>query len=302
MRSFHGLALVLGVTGLGTACGRDGNGPSSAPPAANFTNSCIDLACSFTDLSTDGDGTVVGFHWAFGDGAVAATQNSTHAYASAGTYMVELTVTDDGGATNGVTKSVQVRANAPPTANFTSSCTDLACSFTDLSTDADGTVVGFHWDFGDGAVAATQNSTHAYASAGTYIVELTVTDDDSATGSFSQPVTVTGSQSGGQATIGLSPTSLHLCYPPGGSTRVCRSSGTVDITNVGSGTLRWEAKSDQSWLRVSPTSGTAPSPNVAVSVDDPAGLALGTYYGWITVSATGASNSPQTIRVTFVRR
>jgi len=57
-----------------------------------------------------------------------------------------LTVTDNNGLTNGVTSSIPVRprANAPPTANFTSSCTDLTCTFTDLSTDGDGTVVGYH--------------------------------------------------------------------------------------------------------------------------------------------------------------
>jgi PKD repeat protein len=269
--------------------------PANAPPTANFTSSCTDLACSFTDLSTDGDGTVVGFHWDFGDGLDTTTQNPTHAYASAGTYVVELAVTDDGGATNGVTQSVQVStpANAPPTANFTSSCTDLACSFTDLSTDGDGTVVGFHWDFGDAAVAATRNPMHAYASAGTYVVELTVTDDSGATGNLPQQVTVTA---GLTPTIWLSPTSFRFCYHPGSTRNCVHLTGELSITNVGSGTLNWEAKSNQSWLGVSPTSGTAPSPNVTVSVNL-AGLPRGTYFGSITVSAVGASNSPQTVSV-----
>ena len=62
---------------------------------------------------------------------------------------VRLTVTDNNGLTNGVTKSfpVNTQTNAAPTAGFASSCTDLMCTFTDLSNDGDGTIVGFHWDF-----------------------------------------------------------------------------------------------------------------------------------------------------------
>jgi microbial collagenase len=102
MRSSHAVALVLGVAGLGTACG--GDGMVRRTP----TGSCADLTCSFTDLSADGDGTVVGYHWDFGDGAEAATQNATHAYAPAGNYVVELTVTGDSGATSSLSQQVTV--------------------------------------------------------------------------------------------------------------------------------------------------------------------------------------------------
>ena len=295
MRSSHAIALVLAITGLGTACGGDGNGPSNTPPAAAFTTSCDTLTCTFADSSSDADGQVIAYAWDFGDGTAAATtKDAQHTYAAANTYTVSLTVTDDGGAANGVTKSVQVtRANVPPTANFTSSCAELECSFTDLSSDGDGTLVGFDWDFGDGAVAATRNPMHAYASAGIYVVGLTVTDNSGATGNLGRQMTVTA---GLTPTIWLSPTSFRFCYRPGSTRNCVHLSGQLSITNVGSGTLNWEAKSNQSWLGVSPTSGTAPSPNVTVSVNL-AGLPRGTYFGSITVSAVGASNSPQTVSV-----
>jgi subtilisin family serine protease len=81
-------------------------------------------------------------------------------------------------------------SNVAPTADFTWSCTYLDCTFTDASTDGDGTVVAWAWDFGDGT-SSVQDPQHAFAAAGTYTVRLTVTDDDLATGSTQKSVTVT---------------------------------------------------------------------------------------------------------------
>ncbi len=82
-------------------------------------------------------------------------------------------------------------AQAPPTADFSSSCTDLSCSFTDQSSDSDGTIASWSWDFGDGAMSSMQNPDHTYASAGTFPVGLTVTDNDGDSDSTSKNVTVT---------------------------------------------------------------------------------------------------------------
>ena len=86
--------------------------------------------------------------------------------------------------------------NAPPTASFSSSCTNLSCTFADASTDADGTIAGWSWTFGDGSTSSAQNPSHAYAAAGTYSVTLTVTDNGGATGSTTHSVSVTAPASG----------------------------------------------------------------------------------------------------------
>jgi subtilisin family serine protease len=92
-------------------------------------------------------------------------------------------------------------AHEPPTASFTYSCAELACSFTDTSADSDGQVVAWSWDFGDGGTASAQHPGYTYASAGTYTVTLTVTDDGGATGTASQNVTVTAGDDGGEPSI-----------------------------------------------------------------------------------------------------
>jgi PKD repeat protein len=168
---------------------------ANVPPTASFGFACADLSCSFTDTSNDSDGAIVAWAWEFADGTTSAEPSPTHGYASAGTYPVGLTVTDDMGATASVTKSVTVSApNAPPTADFGVSCTDLSCSFTDGSTDSDGSIASWTWNFGDGATSAAPSPSHTYASAGTYSARLTVTDDDGATAAISRTITVAGSE------------------------------------------------------------------------------------------------------------
>ena len=65
---------------------------------------------SFTDSSTDDDGTIVAWAWAFGDGGTSNLQNPSHSFSSPGTYPVSLTVTDDDSATNSKSKSITVSA------------------------------------------------------------------------------------------------------------------------------------------------------------------------------------------------
>jgi hypothetical protein len=95
-------------------------------------------------------------------------------------------------------------------------------------------------------------------------------------------------------TIGVNPTSFSFSATAGGANP---SSQSLSITNTGGGTLTWSATTTQPWLSVSPTSGTAPS-SATVSVNI-TGLAAGTYNGAITVTGTGATNSPVTVPVTL---
>jgi uncharacterized protein (TIGR03437 family) len=98
------------------------------------------------------------------------------------------------------------------------------------------------------------------------------------------------------STIAVIPASLQFAYTAGGTVPAAQP---IQIANSGTGTstLSWTATASDSWLSVSPASGTAPStPSVSVS---PAALSAGTYNGAIQISATGASNSPASVPVTL---
>lgn len=87
--------------------------------------------------------------------------------------------------------------NESPTASFTYGCTDLTCDFDGSgSTDSDGTIASYSWDFGDGSTGSGVTASHSYSADGTYSVTLTVTDDEGATDSSTQSVSVTDSSGG----------------------------------------------------------------------------------------------------------
>lgn len=91
--------------------------------------------------------------------------------------------------------------NTPPTAGFSYSCTGLTCSFTDTSSDPDGTIASRSWAFGDGATSTAAAPSHTYAAGGTYSVALTATDDDGAADTESKPVTVSAGGGGDVITL-----------------------------------------------------------------------------------------------------
>ena len=274
-------------------------GTANTSPVANFSSTTSGLTATFTDSSTDANGTIASRSWNFGDGTTSTATNPTKTYSAAGTYTVTLTVTDNQGATGTRTQSVTVGTpplpetlqngvpktglsaaagqnlnftldvpagatnlsfvmsggtgdadmhvrfgsaptlttydcrpyandsnetctinpaqagryyvmlnaysafsgvtltgsftsggNTPPVANFDFTISGLMASFTDSSTDANGTIAARAWDFGDGTRSTATNPSKTYGAAGTYTVTLMVTDNQGATNSTSKSVTV----------------------------------------------------------------------------------------------------------------
>ena len=175
--------------------------PSNSAPTAAFDATVDQLSVSVdAGASTDADGSITDYAWDFGDGQKATGVTSTHVYAQAGSFLITLTVTDDDGATRTTTRSVTAVAppqNQPPTADFTATADKLTVKVdAAASADADGTITGFAWDFGDGATGTGATVEHTFAAEGSYSVVLTVTDDDQATTSVTKTVVVTKPVSG----------------------------------------------------------------------------------------------------------
>lgn len=147
--------------------------------------------------SSDPDGAISTYRWEFGDGATGEGVTLTHTYDRSGRYSVRLTVIDDRGGEASLRQSVLV--NSLPVAGFTfeeNANNALRFDFDATSSfDADGGIVSFDWDFGDGSSGANgQQVSHTFAEPDDYTVTLTVTDSFGASVSSSQVLDVTGSE------------------------------------------------------------------------------------------------------------
>jgi hypothetical protein len=132
--------------------------------------------------------------------------------------------------------------------------------------------------------------------AGTYNGTVTVTAAGASNSPQKVAVTLTvTSSSSGNPSLNVAPGSLSFTY---GSGSTSSGSQNLSITSTGSMLQVTTAASGGSWLTVTPTTGSTPA-TVKVSVNA-AGLAAGTYNGTISITSTGAANSPQSVPVTLV--
>jgi PKD repeat protein len=100
--------------------------PPNQPPVAAFSANCSGLTCSFdASASRDPDGSVVSYAWSWGDGTseTDTTPTATHTYSGPGTDTVTLVVTDNDGATDSTTQTVQPSVFNGPTVVFEGAAT-----------------------------------------------------------------------------------------------------------------------------------------------------------------------------------
>lgn len=177
--------------------------PSNLQPAFTFApaapgerqNVLFDASAS----TAPSNNPIVSYTWDFDDGSTASGRTVGHAFNSADTYIVTLTVADALGRAAQTSQAVTVTPSAAPSANFVFSPTEPVpgslVTFNGLtSTAATGRqIVAYSWDFGDpndrtaGSGPQTQ---HRFTARGSYNVTLTVTDDLGRSNSNSQTVDV----------------------------------------------------------------------------------------------------------------
>jgi chitinase len=182
---------------------------SDRPPAAEIDHGPLapetDETVVFDGIdSSDTDGTVDSYQWEFGDGTTETGAMPSHSYGENGTYTVNLTVTDDDGATRTTSRDVAVR-NRPPTADFDFSPAnpqsgDAITFDASGSSDSDGTIDSYRWnltdDTGRSFTTTGETVTATSLSAGSYVMALTVTDDDRDTDEMRETIVIESDNSG----------------------------------------------------------------------------------------------------------
>ncbi len=218
----YGRALTAAQVQEHYSLGKDGK--VNQLPSASFVTGSDGLTASFdAAASTDPDGTIQQYAWDFGDGTTGSGQAATHTYAAGGDYSVKLTVTDDAGATATAEQQISVLApNVPPVATFTltqgtGSGPGIAVD-AGASSDPDGLIAGYAWDFGDGQTATGVQATHTYQRSGTHTVTLTVTDNRGGTATAEQQVSVVIPNSAPVAAFTFTTSGLEVSFDASGST------------------------------------------------------------------------------------
>lgn len=153
------------------------------------TMSCPNQAIVFSNFST---GPSLSYTWYFGDGSTSTAAIPTHTYSANGIFTVKLVVTDQYGCTDSLIKPAYITI-VTPHADFNmsdsvSSCPPLIVSFNNTSTN----YTSLNWDFGDGSSTQVINPSHFYATAGTFIITLTITSPGGCTDIKQRQLTVRG--------------------------------------------------------------------------------------------------------------
>lgn len=162
--------------------------------------------------------------------------------------------------------------NTAPTAAFSNSSSGLTVNFTDGSSDNDGSIVARNWDFGDGTSSTVANPSKTYAGPGTYLVKLTVTDDDGATGTVSKSIAVSdgsGGECGTRYTGTFSGSNGQTQIQPNGTWYQSTSAGSHKAClNGPSGTdydLYLDKWNGSSWVRVAQSISSSSSETINYS-------------------------------------
>ncbi|MEO8106787.1 MAG: PKD domain-containing protein, partial [Actinomycetes bacterium] len=172
-------------------------------------------------------------------------------------------------------------ANRPPTARLDVTCSALSCTFdASTSSDPDGDPLSYAWDFGDGTAAAGSTVDHAYASAGTYLVQVDARDTSGATSVASTTVNVTEATASALAFRGVSGTSINgkavspqipATTQPGDALLLFVSANRSDATLQGPagwqslGRQVDDSMQSQVWVRVAQTGDAGSAAPVAIS-------------------------------------
>jgi len=184
-----------GDGGGGGGDGGDTNDPPIADASASETSGFVGETLTFNGSRSSDDGTIETYDWDFGDDTTGTGMLTTHTYDDAGTYFVTLVVTDDEGADDDDTITVEIlQPNTPPTnpsiEGPDSGSKNTSIDFTVQSTDVDNDSIQYtiEWDDGDetttmflpNGTASLQS--HQWMTPGKYTITATAFDNQTLSG------------------------------------------------------------------------------------------------------------------------
>ena len=141
---------------------------------------------SISFMATGNNPSGANFLWDFGDNTGSSGKSVKHTYADEGSYTVTLTVVDADSKIGVVKKDIEILyRNQAPVASLEATYGGFgqqikvnSIAFFDggASSDPDGDILEFEWDFGDGGTSSLMRPNYEYVNTGNYTVTLTVTD------------------------------------------------------------------------------------------------------------------------------
>ncbi|MBX2837436.1 MAG: DUF1800 family protein [Gammaproteobacteria bacterium] len=177
--------------------------PPDPPPTASFLATAGTGANSLTvmvDASASSDNeAIVSYEWDFGDNYTGSGITSAVTYAEAGSKTIQLTVTDNANQSTTASYTISVTEpiiETPPTAVVMASPLSgpaplqVSLNAADSTAADDATIVSYLWEIGDVTSSDEIAAEHTFASPGSYLVSLTVTDSNNLTDTQSVTIVV----------------------------------------------------------------------------------------------------------------
>lgn len=134
---------------------------------------------------------IVSYSWDFGDGSTGTGVQTQHAYSTAGSYSVTLTVTNDQGRSASLSQFLVIQEPEAPVARY-SYYMNTGAGLLNVNFDAGtssingGTITSYAWDFGDGQTSSAKSIVHQYQNSGSYTAQLTVMADNGMSATISK--------------------------------------------------------------------------------------------------------------------
>jgi len=202
-----------GPSSTTTATGAVDPGTPTANLGATYSATATFPVAFSGGASTDPQSETLTYAWSFGDGGSMAGVSPSHIYASPGSYIVSLTVTNTSNLSATASASVHVSA-APPIANAAgpySGASGVPIAFSAAaSSDPQGEPLAYWWNFGDGQGGPGGNASHTYSAPGQYNVSLTVTNTSNLSATDNTQTSIAAPSTGfvqGRVMAGLQPVS-----------------------------------------------------------------------------------------------